>query len=138
MFEGTYDFNEVNLIFGVKQIKGFEEGTEIVAARDEDSFSAKSGVGGNVTRSKTNNSMGKITFTLSQFSEDNKYLQNIANLDERTGAGVLPAKVTDKSNPNTEHAIATESWIVKPSDKSFANASGPREWVIQCASLNFI
>ena len=139
MLDGTYNFKEVNLVFGIKQIKGFEEGSEIVAERSEDSFTAKVGVDGGVTRSKSNNTMGTITFTLSQFSESNKYLQTIMNLDERTNTGgVLPAKLTDKSNPNTELAIATQSWIVKPSSKSYGAESGAREWVLSCADLNFI
>lgn len=138
MLSGTYDFKAVNLIVGVKEIEGFEDGSEIVAERSEDSFTSKVDVDGNVTRSRSNNTMGRITFTLSQFSSSNAYLQTLANLDERSGAGVVPSKIADKSNPDTETVIATESWIVKPSSKSFGRESGPREWVIECANMNFL
>lgn len=138
MLNGTYNFKDVNLIVGTRRIEGFEDGSEIVAERAEDSYTSKVDVDGNVTRSRSNNSMGTITFTLSQFSEANAYLQNLANLDERTGSGVVPSKITDKSNPSVENVLATESWIVKPSSKSFGRESGPREWVIQCANLNFL
>lgn len=138
MLDGTYDFKAVNLIVGIKEIEGFEDGSEIVAERNEDSFTSKVDVDGNVTRSRSNNKMGKITFTLSQFSSSNAYLQTLANLDEASGAGVVPSKITDKSNPSNENVIATQSWIVKPSSKSYGRESGPREWVIDCADMNFL
>lgn len=138
MLTGTYNFNEVSLIFGFRQIKGFEDGSEITVERKEDSFTSKAGVGGEVTRSKSNNTMGTVTFSLDQFSDLNQYLTNIVNLDERVGSGVLPMKLVDKSNPTNEIAISTQSWLVKPSSKSFGRESGPREWVIECADLNFI
>jgi hypothetical protein len=136
---GTYNFKEVSLVFGIKSLSGFEDGSEIVAERTEDTFTSKVGVDGEVTRSKSNNSMGTITFTLDQFSSDNRYLQSIANLDERVGlGGILPVKLVDKSNPNNEIAIATQAWIKKPASKSYGRESGAREWVIECADLNFI
>lgn len=135
---GTYDFSQVSLIVGIKQIKGFEDGSEITAERDEDSFSKKVDVDGGVTRSRTNNTTGKITFTLSQFSEDNIYLSGLANIDERSGAGIVPVKLVDKSNPKIEIALAPEAWIVKNANKSYGRESGAREWVIDCASLNFL
>lgn len=139
MLDGTYNFKEVNFIFGVRQIKGFEEGSEIVAERSEDTFTAKADVDGNVTRSKSNNTMGTVTFSLSQFSELNKYLTAIMNLDERTGkGGILPLKITDKSNPNVENVIATQAWLTKPSNKSYGGEAGAREWVITCADMNII
>ena len=138
MLNGSYNFKDVKLIFGVRQIKGFEEGTEIIAERDEVSFTKKADVDGSVTRSRSNNNMGTITFSLSQFSESNKYLSGIANLDERTGAGVFPCKIVDKSNPDEETVIATQAWIEKPSSKSFGAESGAREWVISCSDMNFL
>lgn len=137
MLNGTYDFNLVNLIFGTREIEGFEDGTEITAERDEDAFTKKVDVDGGVTRSKTNNKTGTVTFSLSQFSPLNKYLSQLANLDERTGVGVLPLKIVDKSNPNEEKAIATQAWVRKQPSKSFGRESGAREWVIDCADLTF-
>jgi hypothetical protein len=137
MLSGTYNFKEVDLVFGTRKIEGFEDGTEIVVERAEDSFTEKVDVDGNVTRSRSNNTMGTITFTLSQFSEANKYLQDLMNLDERSGTGVVPAKINDKSNPSEELAIASQAWLRKPASKSFGRESGPREWVIACADLNF-
>lgn len=138
MLNGTYNFKNVSFIFGAKQIKAFEEGSEITAERMEDAFTSKVGVGGEVTRSASNNKMGQVTFTLDQFSESNSYLTGIANLDERTGAGVFPLKIVDKSNPSNELVIATQAWITKQANRSFGAESGGREWVIQCADLNII
>ncbi len=133
-FLGTYDFNAVTTVFGTRQIKGFEEGTEITAARIEKSFTHKVGVGGETTRSRSNNNLVEVKFTLAQFSPSNKYLQDIVNLDEATGAGVLPLKINDNSNPNGDSAGGIEAWIDAPAEKSWGAESGPREWTIIVAN----
>ena len=135
---GTYDFAKVALIVGTRQISGFENGTEITFERDEMSFSKKVDVDGSVTRARTNNNAGKATFTLTQYSPSNKYLQNLLNIDERTGAGVFPVKCVDRQNPMLELAIALRAWISKPANRVFGIEAGPREWVIEMADLNFL
>lgn len=132
---GTYDFNDVSLLIGPHKIKGFEEGTEITVERDEDTFTKKSGVDGNVTRSKSNNSMGFIEFVLNHLSKSNAFLEAQAFLDEKTGVGVLPTSLLDKSGK--EKILGTESWIVRPSNKSYGGESGPRTWRIDMANLTF-
>lgn len=138
MLAGTYNFEEVDLVIGTRKIRGFEEGTEITAVRDADSFTKKVDNDGNVTRSRSNNNAGRVTFTLSQFSEANQYLQDLANLDERTGNGVVPVKINDKSNPIGEKVVGTEGWVVKPADRSYGAESGPREWMVDLANMNVL
>ena len=133
---GTYDFNDVILVVGVKRIEGFEDGTEIIAERDEDSFTKKVGVGGNVTRSKSNNFAGFIEFTLQHLSKDNAYLEGLALADERTGVGVIPVAIIDKSGQ--EKVVGSEAWIVRPANKSYGKESGPRVWRLDCANLNSV
>lgn len=135
---GTYDFAKVNLIVGDRKITGFENGSEITCERDEDSFTKKTDVDGGVTRARSNNVAGKITFTLSQYSASNKYMQDLLNLDERTGTGIIPAKVVDKQNPNNELVNAFKSWVMKPANRTFATESGGREWTLDCADMNFL
>ena len=133
---GTYDFNEVILVVGVKRIEGFEEGTEITAERDADSFTKKVGVGGNVTRSKSNNFAGQIKFTLQHLAKDNAFLQALITTDERTGVGIIPVAIIDKTGK--EKVGASEAWLMRPSNKTYAAESSGREWVIDCANLNTV
>ena len=135
---GTYDFAKVDLIYGDRKLTGFENGSEITAERDQDSFSKKVDVDGGVTRGRNNDQAGKITCTLSQYSASNKYLQDLLNLDERTGTGVLPLKIVDKQNPNKEYVLALKAWIMKPANRSFGMESGGREWTFDCADMNFL
>lgn len=135
---GTYDFNKVDLIFGTRALTGFENGTAITAERAEQSFTKKVDIDGSVTRSRSNDKTGTVTFSLSQFSEDNAYLQSILNLDERTGTGVFPLKIVDKSNPNNELAVSLETWIQKPATRTFEMESTAREWVLENADLDFL
>lgn len=135
---GTYDFKQVSVLVGVRQIEGFEGGTSITAERDTDSFTKKVDIDGSVTRSRSNNSAGRISFTLNQYAASNGYLQTLMNLDERTGTGVVPVKIVDKNNPNTEIVVALKAWVMKPSNRVYETESGAREWVIDCADLNFL
>lgn len=135
---GTYNFREVSVIVGTREITEFYAGSEVMAERDEESFTKQVGVEGNVTRSKSNNSCGTITLSVSQVSEDNKYLQNLANLDERTNAGIFPVKIVDKSNPSIELVTAFQAWISKPANRNYGAESSAREWMIHCADLNFL
>jgi len=133
---GTYDFNDVILIVGVKRIEGFEEGTEITAERNEDSFTMKTGVGGNVTRSKSNNFSGFIEFSLQHLAKDNAFLEALMLVDERTGVGIIPVAIIDKSGK--EKLVATEAWLTRPANKSYGKESGARPWRIDCANLNIL
>lgn len=133
---GTWDFNDVSLIIGPKKISGFEEGTEITAERDEDSFTKKTGVDGNVTRSKSNNFSGFMEFTLNHLSKSNAFLEAQAAIDERTGAGVLPVVLIDKSGK--EKLLGTESWIVRPTNKTYGKDSAGRVWRLDMANLNVL
>ena len=118
---GTYDYRAVNLIVGIREILDFAQGTDIIFERDEDSFTKQIGAEGNVTRSRSSNNAGLLTFSLAQFSASNEYLQNWANIDERTGAGVFPVKCVDKSNPNRELAISHYAWIVNLRTEAMAS-----------------
>ena len=97
-YQGTFNFADVNFIVGTRRMDGFEEGSEIMVKRKTDSFTVKTDLDGNVTRSRSNDKTGEITITLSQYSSSNGYLQNLANIDERTGAGVVPIKMTERKN----------------------------------------
>jgi len=131
----NYNFKDVSLVIGTRRIKGFAEGSEIKVARDEDSFKKTVGADGEVSRSKTNNRSGSIEFELMSTSEDNNYLQNLVNIDENSGAGIVPAKVIDKSG--TELEFSAQSWIRKPADRGRGSETGKRTWTIDCATLDF-
>ena len=72
---GTYDFNKVDIIVGTRALSGFENGTTVTAERAEQSFTKKVDIDGSVTRARSNDKTGTVTFSLAQFSEDNAYSQ---------------------------------------------------------------
>ena len=111
---GTYDFNKVSLIYATRELSGFENGTSITVARATPSFSKKVDIDGAVTRSRSNDTSGTYSFSLSQLSEDNQFLLNILNIDERTGAGIFPVKLVDRSNPINEIVVSLEAWVQSP------------------------
>ena len=129
----TFDPNEVALIFGGVPLSGYPDGTFVSVERNEDSFSSISGADGVVSRSKSNNKTGKITFTLQATSPSNDVLSGFLATDELTNAGILPVLVKDNSGRTL--CSAANAWISKPSNVSFSKEIESREWIIECADL---
>ena len=55
-------------------------------------------------------------------------------MDERTGVGIIPVAIIDKSGK--EKVVASEAWLMRPANKSYGAESGGREWTVDCANLN--
>lgn len=131
----SYAANDVSVIVGTRRLKGLAE-SFVTISRAEDSFTTQVGADGEVTRSRTSNRSGTIEIVLQQSSEDNAYLQNLVNTDERTGGGIVPCKVQDQSGSFV--CIAAEAWIQKPADMEFARDAGERTWTIACADMEML
>lgn len=130
----TYDPGEVQVIVGTRRLRGLDPDTFVETERDEQAFTKQVGADGEVTRSRTRNRAGQIRITLQQASEDNAYLQGIANQDENSGTGIVPVKVIDKSGNYV--ALAPEAWIQKTPVKAFGRDAGNRQWVFDCGTLD--
>ena len=129
----SFDPAQVDVIVGGATITGFASGTVIEVERDEDTFSKETGTNGEVTRILRNNRGAKIILTLLQGSEDNLVLSNFHQIDESTGAGVVPVIIKD--NSGTTILEATSAWVLKPAKVSFGSAHESRVWTIDCAQL---
>lgn len=131
----TYSPDLVLAIFGPNRIQGFADGTFVKVERNEDSFKVLVGADGEVTRTRSLNRSGRVTFTLLQTSESNLYLAALVAADELTsnGTGVLPLMIKDR-NGNSLHA-ASEAWVLKPAAGEYGKEVGTREWVIECGDL---
>lgn len=130
-----YDPSQVTVIFAGIPISGFAEGTFVSAERNEDSFSLYVGADGEVTRAKSNNKSGRVTFTLAQSSLSNDALSAIATVDELSpaGDGIAPLLVKDLSGRTIVSAL--EAWIVKPATSEFGRETSEREWILESGDL---
>lgn len=130
----SYDFKQVSLIFGGRQITGFAEGTAIDVVRDADAFALTVGADGESMRSKSNNKSGTVTFRLLQTSESNRILSELALADENGVGGPVPMLIKDGSGSDL-HAD-DQAYIQKIAQASYGAEANEREWVIRCPSLN--
>jgi len=121
----NYDANLCTLVVDGRFITGFDEGSMISAAKDEESFSVKVDAQGVPIVSETNNPLGTITATLSQTSPSYAYLMQKAKSSQE-----FPVWVTYAGVP-AEKAGGTRARIKKTPDKEFANEAGGREFAFQ-------
>lgn len=130
----VYSQDEVSVNIAGNPIDGGRGDDEFISiTQNEDDFTAKSGVDGEVTRSRNKNRITRIVLTLQATSASNDILSAIHNLDLKTdgGSGIFPIQVRDRAG--TQVFIAPEAWIVKAPDLKFAKESGQTPWLIDCA-----
>lgn len=131
----TYDSKQVSIVFGGFLLSGFAEDRMVTVQRSSETWSKKTGTDGEVTRSKSNDKSGEVTFHLMQTAAANAVLSGLAIADELTNAGVVPLLVKDNSGASL--FAAAEAWITKPPEAEFAKEAGSREWVIHCAEIEW-
>lgn len=130
-----YDPDQITVVFAGILIAGYADGEFVRIAQEVDNFSDVGGTDGEVSRSRSKDRRGTITFVLMQTSSVNAQLSAVANRDllEDNGAGVAETTVRDRQGGSLY--FAAESWISRPPDASFDRTATSREWTIRCAKL---
>lgn len=129
----TYDPNSVSLTFFGSTITGFQEGTFINVERDTETFTKVNGVG-DVSRTRSHNRGGRITFTLMQTAPSNEVLAALLGADELDNNVVGPSFVKDASGYSIYST--SESWLVSQPGAEFSTDQTGREYMIDCADLS--
>jgi hypothetical protein len=129
----SYNPADVSVIFAGIPIEGYADGTFLVAARDNQSFTKMVGSDGEGARAKSNDAGGTITLTLMQTSISNDALSAQMALDEASGDGVGPLLIKDGSGRTL--IVAESAWIQKPADAEFGREISNREWVIETDNM---
>lgn len=132
----TYDFSQVDVIWGPNQLNGFADGDAVVIEADEDLWSKEVGNDGATTRSKTNNYGAKVTLRFQQTAPANGILQASATADRLNNGGVQPLMIKDRSSGATLYAAET-AWVSKQPNATFARESKEREWVLDTDNMVF-
>ena len=127
---GSYDPKDVRLTFGNLIITGFAPGTFITAKRaDNEIWKSEAGAGGEVGRTKNNNTIGTITFSLKQTSPSRIDLDNLKN-----SPAAIPVSVINQSD-RRHVAGGTEAWIKTEPDVEYGDEESAIEDVIEVATL---
>ncbi len=130
----NYDPKDILLIVAGSPVTGLAEGTFVVAARNNDTFTTASGADGEPARAQSNDKSGTITITLLQTSAANDVLSAAHALDERQGDGVFPVLIKDLNG--TTLVQAETAYVAKPADVEYGREIAEREWVIATPELN--
>lgn len=130
----TYDFKQVAVIIGGRQITGFAEGDDSVSVeQDSDAWTKTVGADGEVTRSKSNNNAGKIMVKLMKTADSNDFLMGLYNSDKLNNAGLVPAMIKDNSGRALH--VAEQAWIKKLPAASYGATAGVVEWEIDVGDM---
>lgn len=129
----NYDAADVEVILAGAPVEGKADGTFVVVARNNDSFTVKTGADGEGARAQSNDKSGTVELTLLQTSAFNDILSAAAKLDELQGDGVFPILVKDLNG--TSLAKAGTAWVRKFADISYAREVEEWTWIIETNSL---
>lgn len=134
----VYDADQVSVLVGNVAISrgvgasGYADGEFVRIEQQEDDFGIVVGTDGQITRSKKNNKLTKITIRLMQSSDSNAYLSSLRIADQvgQNGAGIVPILINDR-NGTSLHS-AQFGWVNKPPDAVYDREAKEREWPIMC------
>lgn len=129
----TYDPKNVSVIVGGHIVQGYEDGTFVKVARNNDMWTTKVGADGEGARAKSNDKSGTIEITLMQSSASNDILTGYALADEINNGGQVPVLVKD-NNGTSLHAMES-GWIKKMPDDERNKEVGAVTWIIESANL---
>lgn len=124
----TYDFKQVQVIFGGNILTGFAEGDAIQLTPNADAFTLKVGADGETSRSKSNNKSRGLKLKFMQTASANDILSGIHNTDLENNSGVRPLMIKDLNG----NSLVTErqAFIGKAPDESWGAEAGDREWTL--------
>lgn len=130
----TYDPKDIIAIYGAVPlpISGFAPRTFVTLERSNPYFVDKVGCDGEITRRKTRDSRGYVSFTLLMTSAWNLSFATIQQTNEYLGIGAFPLLVKWKL---TDIYFSPEAWIETPPKIIFSNNIESREWRIRCKNL---
>ncbi|MCB0912467.1 MAG: DUF3277 family protein [Propionibacteriaceae bacterium] len=132
----TYDPNLIHVTFAGHFIEGFGDGTFVTFAKTTPGFSKKTGVKGEVTRTRMHDRSGEVTITLMATSKSNDRLSELYNSDRNSANGEGVGSLTIQDIGGAALFTAAKAWIQNSPDPSFEAEVGTREWVIAYEKLD--
>ncbi len=133
-----YDADQVSIILGNVAISkgvgvsGYADGPFVTIEQTKEDFVIKDGTDGQVTRSKTNTFLTKVTLHLMQTSDSNIYLNSLRMLDKlgANGAGVVGLVIRDRQG--TSLHSAQYAWVNAPPQVQYDREATARDWELMC------
>lgn len=130
----TYDPKKFTLIVGGYIMTGFGPEDFVEVERDEDAYTKKVGVSGEVARVRNLNRAGVITLRLMQSSPSNDALSLLATLDEFADLGAVPILARDHSGRSLFTSVF--GWVKRFPKTVWKKDVALWEWKIDTATLS--
>ena len=129
-----FDPKEFAVIVSGFIISGFSDDDFIEVERDEDMWTKKVGVDGEVTRAKSNNKSGHVVLRIMQSASSNDDLTTLALADEATNGG--SGTIICKDGSGRTAFFSDSCWVKKFPKTAFKKGVIHHEWTIDCGVLD--
>ena len=125
----TYDPKKVTVVMGPYIISGFAEDTFINIVTNGDGTTAVVGCDQEIVRTISPDSVLKtITLTLLQSSDSNDDLTLLKNMDDQSGAGIVPLAIKDLTGRTV--LMSDQAWVGKKPDTQRGKQAQSLAWTI--------
>lgn len=125
----TYDPKKVTVVMGPYIISGFAEDTFINIVTNGDGTTAVVGCDQEIVRTISPDSVLKtITLTLLQSSDSNDDLTLLKNMDDQSGAGIVPLAIKDLTGRTV--MMSDQAWVGKKPDTQRGKQAQSLAWTI--------
>jgi len=129
----TYNLARVIMTVNGVPMSGFGESDAANWEPNSDIWETTVGADGELTRNKTNDDSGKLTFTFSKMSMSNGVLNVFLQLAKNFGIGDTFTIMINDLNGG-DKLIAIDCYIEREPDLAFGKAAGEKAWVIKTPS----
>lgn len=123
----TFNIKDNVVVFGVDIIGGYAEDSAIEVEQDNDDFDLKVGCDGEPARSVINNSSGKVTVHLGQWSKSNAILSAARRTDKLAGA--TRQLIVKNKRTGVVEFFAAEAWVQKVPKRDRGKMLTNHDWV---------
>lgn len=125
----TYDPKKVTVVMGPYIITGYAEETFINIVTNGDGTTAIVGCDQEIVRTINPDSILKtITLTLLQSSSSNDDLTLLKNMDDQSGAGIVPLAIKDLTGSTL--LMSDQAWVGKKPDTQRGKTANSLAWTI--------
>lgn len=127
----TYNSKEVVMAVGPHIVSGYADDSFVTIEESGEGTTKVVGCDGEVARSIDPDNTYKVKFSVLQTSDSNKYFQQLLNLDQKTGNGIVPIIIKDLRGGLLFQA--DQAWPVKAPSRVFGKGNQNREWEFDTA-----
>lgn len=124
----TYNPKDITIALGNHIVTGYADDSFVTIDPNGGGITKKVGCDGEVVRSIDPDDTYVVKISLLQSSATNSWLQNMNNMDKKTGDGMFPILIKDLKGEMV--FSAEDAWAVKPASRGYGKESGNREWEI--------